>query len=388
MSNYSGDEQPSMQRFATMLHGELATQGITVDILRPPSLLAGNGVTAAGAQKWLGYADKFLLYPPRLRSVAHQRGPVPTVVHICDHSNAMYVPWIRRVPHVVTCHDLLAVRRALGEFSGQRTRWSGRRLQQMILRGLRQADCIISDSESTQKDVQRLVGGRDNDRVIHPAVSRAFTPQPTANALERLARLHPGENGALCWPPASSQSYILHVGGNQWYKNRAGVIDIYAALIARMSDAPRLVLAGKPLTRDVTDGIRVHSLQTRVSAFSNVSDEDLAALYSSAALLLFPSLAEGFGWPVLEALACGCRVVASRRAPITEVAADAATYIDPENPTTAAATVEMVLREPDGERQARVTAGLSRAARFSSRAMANAYLAVYQDALQRQPSAA
>jgi glycosyltransferase involved in cell wall biosynthesis len=155
-----------------------------------------------------------------------------------------------------------------------------------------------------------------------------------------------------------------------------------------MPGAPPLVLVGKPLTEEVMDAIRARGLGARIAAFSGVTDLDLAALYSSAALLLFPSLAEGFGWPVAEAMACGCRVVTSGRAPMTEIAGDAATYIDPEDHAAAAATIEMVLMESEGERRARVAAGLARAARFSGRAMATAYLAVYQEVLGARPNAA
>jgi glycosyltransferase involved in cell wall biosynthesis len=87
-------------------------------------------------------------------------------------------------------------------------------------------------------------------------------------------------------------------------------------------------------------------------------------------------------------MACGCRVVTSSRAPLTEVGGDVATYIDPENPQSAAAVVQAVLREPEAERRTRVNEGLSRAARFNSRAMAHAYLSVYHDAVDRRRNAA
>jgi glycosyltransferase involved in cell wall biosynthesis len=386
VSNYLPDEQPSMQRFAYLLSHALAAEGVDVEIWRPPVVLGRQGAVS-GVNKWLGYVDKFVLYPPRLRS-AVRRSPGTTVVHICDHSNAIYVPWVRDAPHLVTCHDLLAVRSALDEFPQERTRWSGRRLQQLIRRRLRQAARIVSVSEATRSDVRRLVGGVHHDTVIHQAVAPAFTPRSSAGAARRVAELRPHSSGIPDWPRAASTPFILHVGGNQWYKNRAGVIDVYAALVDRMPGAPPLVFAGKPLARELMDDIRARGLADRVVAFSGLTDDDLAALYSSAALLLFPSLAEGFGWPVAEAMACGCRVVTSDRAPMTEIGGEVATYIDPEDHAAAAATLETVLRESDAQRNARVAAGVARAARFSGQAMATAYLGVYQEVLGRRSNVA
>jgi glycosyltransferase involved in cell wall biosynthesis len=386
VSNYVADGQPSMQRFADMLHRELTAEGVEVQTWRPPAYVGGR-VTARGLGKWLGYVDKYVLYPPRLRNLARQHADTPTVVHVCDHSNAMYVPWLRRIPHVVTCHDLIAVRAALGEFAGERTRWSGRRLQQMIRHGLRQASRIICDSDATRRDAQRIVGQREYT-VIAPGVSPIFVRVPQDEALKRIESLRPVDCDPAVWTRIASGPYLLHVGGNQWYKNRAGLLAIYAALLERMPRAPPLIVVGKPLTRELSEAITGRSLRGRVIALDAVGDRELAAVYSRAALLLFPSLAEGFGWPILEAMACGCRVVTSSRAPMTEVGGDAAIYIDPEDPNTAAAVVEAVLREPEAETRTRVTEGLSRASRFNSRAMAHAYLSVYHDAVDHRRTAA
>ena len=386
VSNYVADEQRSMQRFGDMLQHELTQEGVDVQTWRPPALVGGLA-PAHGVGKWLGYVDKFVLYPSRLRNGARRAASAPTVVHVCDHSNALYVPWLRRIPHVVTCHDLIAVRRALGEFEGERTRWSGRRLQQMIRAGLRQADRIVCDSDATRRDVQRLVHPGEY-AVIPPGLSPIFVRVPQDEALASLRPLRPAACDPAAWDRVIAGPYLLHVGGNQWYKNRAGLVDTYRALLERMPAAPPLVVVGKPLPREIADAIAASSLQGRVIALDGISDRELAAVYSRAALLLFPSLAEGFGWPVLEAMACGCRVVTSNRAPMTEVGGDAATYCDPENPKGVAEVVEAVLHEPDTERRTRVNEGLSRAGRFSSRAMARAYLSVYHEAVDRRKHAA
>jgi glycosyltransferase involved in cell wall biosynthesis len=175
--------------------------------------------------------------------------------------------------------------------------------------------------------------------------------------------------------------YLLHVGGNQWYKNRSGLIAIYAALVSADCGVPPLLLAGKPLPSELRQEIDTRQLGDRVFEVTDLEDADLAALYASARLLLFPSLAEGFGWPVLEAMACGCRVVTSDRAPLTEVAMDAGTYIRPESPVEAAGQIHAVLREPESVRALKVQAGLKRASHFTLDRMAGAYLDVYRGVL-------
>ena len=385
VSNYAADEQRSMLRFAGMLASELSAEGVDVETWHPAARVGGGAPTGLG--KFLGYIDKFVLYPPRLRQEAQANGGTPTVVHVCDHSNAIYVRSLRQIPHVVTCHDLIAVRSALGEFPSTTTRWTGRRLQAMVRRGLQQAERIVCDSDATRRDVQRIVGPGDY-AVIHPGVSPVFTRIGRDEALRRLAAIQPANVDADEWRRVTSMPYLLHVGGTQWYKNRAGLVEAYAALAARMPAPPPLVVAGKPLTADLTSAIDAHGLRGNVIALPGIDDEALAALYARAALLFFPSLVEGFGWPVIEAMACGCRVVTSNRLPMSEVGGTAAAYVDPTSPRDAATVLDQVLHEPAPEREARINEGLSRALRFNSRAMARAYLAIYRDAVARRRRAA
>jgi glycosyltransferase involved in cell wall biosynthesis len=106
-------------------------------------------------------------------------------------------------------------------------------------------------------------------------------------------------------------------------------------------------------------------------------NEDLRALYSAADALLFPSLAEGFGWPIAEAQACGCPVVTSARAPMNDVGGKAAIYIDPRDSATAARTLRDLLWESGADKAARKQKSLANAARFSADRMIDRYIEEY-----------
>ncbi len=371
VANYLPDAQPSMQRFATLLQEGLSAAGVDVEVTRPAQIV-GRGYTAQpGIRKWLGYIDKYLLFPPSLRRAAVTNRTPRFVVHICDHSNAPYVRLLGRVPHVVTCHDLLAVRTARDEFPNVRTGRTGRRLQQAIVAGLRRSAFVACDSEATRNDVTRIVGlSAQQVDVVRPAVAEHFVQLDATEMRARLRRV---------WPRARPmEPYILHVGGNTWYKNRRGVIEIYARAAARDPQMPMLVLAGSALPPDLLRLIAQHGLDGRVMSLVRVADDELAALYGSAKLLLFPSSAEGYGWPVLEAMACGCPVVTSRRAPLTELGGADAHYIDPDDVEGAAGVLAEALRESAEARATRVSAGVERVKSFRAQAMTSAYLEIYR----------
>lgn len=371
VSNYSQDGQESMLRFAEALRAGLLAEGVDAGTVRPEPLFGRLRPGASGLGKWLGYLDKFCVFPRRLKRLA--RGA--DVVHICDHSNAMYVPCIATRPHLVTCNDMLAIRSARGEFPQNRTGWTGRVLQRWILSGLRRARRLTCISEATRNDVLRLTG-HPPEIVSVTFMGQNFAYAPVAEILRAVGARRRGA------PPAAqvfskrripASPYILHVGGSQWYKNRRGVLAIHAALKRRFGrEAPELVLVGPPLERPIP------GVETR----ERVDNADLAALYTGAELLLFPSLEEGFGWPIIEAQACGCRVLATGRAPMTEVGGNAAFYLaDPNDAEAGAARVmEMLAQDEEGRRKA-VEAGIANAARFSTSRMVNEYAALYREVL-------
>lgn len=365
IGNYENLRQQSMQRFAEMLREGLTAAGHEVRLVRPPVWLGRLRRGETGLAKWIGYLDRFVLYLPLLRRQIRWAD----VVHVCDQANAVYVSHLRGKPHVVTCHDLLAIRDALGEIPNSPTGWTGRIYQRWILSGLRRAQVVTCVSHQTATELLRVAGVPEARITVIPnALNYPYRFMPAAEAEAHLR--------ALALDPA--QPFFVHVGGNQWYKNRPGVLRLFAELIKHPAYAQhRLVMAGKPWTAELRALCAELALDGRVDERVDVSNEQLRALYSRAEALLFPSLAEGFGWPIAEAQACGCPVVTTGQPPMTEVGGDAAIYIDPDDPAAAARRAADALTNPARWR----AAGLENARRFSTHAMVEAYSSEYRRAM-------
>jgi glycosyltransferase involved in cell wall biosynthesis len=335
VGNYPADGQWSMDRFCNMLSRGLTAEGVENEVVRPPVVLGGRN-------KWLGYADKFVLFPVALRrAVKARRG---WIVHILDQGNGIYAGCAPGC--VVTCHDLLAIRAARGEFPAQRTSGSGRIFQRMILRGLRQAGGIVCVSRATGNDAERLIG---ESEVIPNGIEDFWGPMDAEEAWHLL------EKAGVC-PGARTTEYVLNIGGEQWYKNRAQTVRTFIELRAR-GHTPKLVMVGPDLDAALVAKVKEAGLVGEVIVLKEVPDEALRALYAMAAVLLFPSLAEGFGWPILEAQACGCPVVATNKDPTMAVA--------------------QVLEMDEARRAALVAGGMENARRFTVEKMARGYIEFY-----------
>src|SRR6185436_16050422 len=123
----------------------------------------------------------------------------PPIIHICDQANAIYLPLLEQIPHLVTCCDLLAIRSARGEFPQHRTRWSGRQLQRSILRGLNRARRATCISQATLKDLLRLSKLQpEQTDVTSMGLNYPYRPMPTEEAQARLEIL--GRNHGLRLP--------------------------------------------------------------------------------------------------------------------------------------------------------------------------------------------
>ncbi|WP_157132692.1 glycosyltransferase [Novosphingobium nitrogenifigens] len=326
VGNYAPDKQRSMQAFGRTLADNLRRLGVKVAFTAPPVVFGRFAGEDPRLLKLFGYLDKFLIFP----AILAVRSRLCDIVHIADHSNALYLDIAGRRRTLVTCHDLFAVRIMLGEVPGQSWGLNGRILQKLIFRGVRRARRLTAVSEATLAELRRLIGPDVPATFIPNALPETFVPVAPEEADRRRA--------ALGLDPAIP--YFLHVGGNQFYKNRPGVVRLFGELAKTAPFAKhRLVLAGKPPNQPLLDALAQSPVRDRIDVVVDAADADILALYSRAEALLFISLDEGFGWPVLEAQACGCPVVTSDRDPMRSVAGAAAVLVNPEEPVSAAAII-------------------------------------------------
>ena len=371
IGNYAADRQYSMQGFTSALEAGLAERGVETRLLAPPSRAGRLPVPHPGVRKWLGYVDKYALFPRDLRRALGWAD----VVHVCDQGNARYVEYLGGKPHLLTCHDVLAIRSARGELRDWATGWSGRIYQGLILHGLERAGYVACVSEATRRELQQITGLPDDQvTLIENGLYRPYVPMSAGESAPRMRRL-----GLEPDVP-----FLLHVGGNQPYKNRLGMLQIFRALQA-FPDAPRrLVLAGKPWNAAMRAYVAEQGLADRVFEKTGLDDDDVRALYSTARAFVFPSLYEGFGLPLIEAQSCGCPVFASDRSPLTEVAGDGAVFFDPSNPDEAARIVAEGLASAGLLRER----GFENVKRFTTDTMVDKYVRAYRHVLGAVPAGA
>ena len=226
-----------------------------------------------------------------------------------------------------------------------------RYLTTVVPRSIARADRVLADSESTRDDlISQYDTPPDKVEVLYSGADSRFQPSPTSGEQERLqARYRIGK-----------RPYVLSVGTLQPRKNYVNLIRAFA----RLECGTQLLIAGGWgwLYECVFAEAEKHN--DRVHLLGLVDDADLPALYRNAALFALPSLYEGFGLPVLEAMACGIPVVCSDCSSLPEVAGDAALLVDPCDPDAIAAAMTTVLTDDD-QRIEMVSRGLAQASRFT-----------------------
>jgi glycosyltransferase involved in cell wall biosynthesis len=236
---------------------------------------------------------------------------------------------------------------------------------------LRRADRIITVSQAAAAEILEWdpsLEGKLN--VVYEGVSPHFRPASSDEVAAIRTRYGlPG-------------GYILCVGTVQPRKNLARLIEAYALLTARDGGIPPLVIAGGLgwLYEPIVNKVAEYRVADRVKFLGFVPDADLPALFTGASLFVFPSMHEGFGLPVLEAMACGAPVVTSNRSALPEVAGDAAVLVDPLDVESIADGIAKILKDQVIARRL-AEAGRHRAAQFTWTAAARKLLEIYRSCL-------
>jgi len=263
--------------------------------------------------------------------------------HILDHSYAHLAYTLPRNRTIVTCHDLAPWALAESRLSLSYAAW------RWTIGGLKRAARVLADSQNTANDLQRFLQiPQECLRVVPLGVEPRFRPTPS-DLQERLGL----PDGKL----------VLHIGANVPRKN----IQVIVEALNRLPEDVFLIQAGSNL-----------ATTARVRALGYVPTADLPALYSLADVFVFPSRYEGFGLPILEAMACCTPVIAANTSSLPEVVDDAGLLVSPDDPQELAAAIRRVLAEPDLAATLRER-GLARARQFTWERTARQTLAVYRE---------
>lgn len=266
---------------------------------------------------------------------------------------------------VVTVHDL--------DFLAHPERTSGemrRDYPELAARHTRSADLVVTISNFTASEARRTLDiPAERCVVVRPGV-----PEWVTAARSRL-------DGR----PIASGGHILFVGTLEARKNVAGLLDAYARLVTRMPDAPRLLLAGGPTPESAAWLARAAEgpAAGRIDARGYVLPADRPALYTGAAMLVLPSYMEGFGLPVLEAMALGVPVVVSTCGALPEVAGTAGLQVQPDDTIGLAEAMYRVLHEP-GLAAAMREHGAEQARQFRWEESAATLVEAFADGLRRK----
>lgn len=282
------------------------------------------------------------------------------------HNPYYLVPYAMPCPMVATLHDMIPMLYPESV--------PGPALPTVFLLTVRltlfRARRVIVVSQSTRRDLLRVIPSADGKvSVVHNAVDGGFSRQPEGRVMEVRRRY------------GLDARYLYYLGANKPHKNLVRLVEAWATLSAEVRAGAELVLAGHederyPQVYEAVTRLGLHD----VRLLGAVPDEDLAPLYSDATGFIFPSLYEGFGLPVIEAMACGAPVACSNTSSLPEIVGNAAITFDPHNEADMAVAMRRLLQD-DGLRRYLAEAGPRRAALFTWGRVAEETLEVYRSAL-------
>ncbi len=205
-----------------------------------------------------------------------------------------------------------------------------------IQHAVRRADAILADSNKTRNDILEYLSVKpEKVTTVYLAPHERFQPQPTHIVESTLSRLK------------LPSQYLLFVGTFEPRKNINGLLEAYSSLISKQHDTPQLIMIGRQgwLDEPIQSLLHKLNLQKQVHILTNVDTQDLPAIYTGALALLLPSHYEGFGFPVLESMACGTAAIISDKGSLPEIAGDAALQCNPNSTDSIEESISIVLTD-------------------------------------------
>jgi glycosyltransferase involved in cell wall biosynthesis len=282
-------------------------------------------------------------------------------------------PMVSPFPRVVTIHDVIPY--VLPEYAWRRVSHLYVRL---VSASAKRADAIIAVSECSRRDIERTLHiPAERVHVIGNAVDESFKPLTDAWQISSVRERY-----------SVGEKYLLYFGGFDMRKNVLRLIRAYTRLPEAMRREYQLVIAGRlhllghPLYPDPRPLVRELGLEGRVVFTGQIREQDKAPLYSGCTIFVFPSLYEGFGMPVLEAMACGAAVVTSNVSALPEVVGDAGVLVDPNSEEAIAAAMAELLDNP-ARRAELGRKARERSRNFTWREVAEQTLQVYRQVAAR-----
>jgi glycosyltransferase involved in cell wall biosynthesis len=278
-------------------------------------------------------------------------------------------PLLPSLPTVVTVHDLIPI--VLPAYRGNLL---VRLYTGLVAAAARRAQLILTDSQSSRRDILARLGvPAERVRVVYLAASADYLPVIDQARLEMARRKY-----------HLPERFILYLGGFDRRKNVCGLLRAYKCASGSLGQKYPLLLAGRlpaqesAIFPDLKREIAELGVEETAIPIGWVAEEDKPALYSLASLFVYPSFYEGFGLPVLEAMACGTPVVASRAASLPEIVGEAGLLVDPQQVTQMAQAIICALSDETLRLEMRES-GLAQAQRFSWRETAQQTLAAYRE---------
>jgi len=373
----------SMSRYVDFLSSGLQKKGHETEIWAP-KLYLSKFQQSSFLNKWLRYIDQFLLFPIEFKTKSYKVTP-STLFVLIDQALSIWMPLIKNKKHVVHCHDFIALKAAKGIIKENPTGWTGKMYQFLILAGLKKANNYISISKNTASELEDFLEEKPMlSEQIYNALHSKFVPgdvPETRRTLENTLKLD------------LTQGYILHVGGDTFYKNKKGVVAVYNAWRSFTSQPlPLLLVGGTKQSATLQNVIAKSPYVENIHILEKVEEQFLLKAYQGATVMLYPSLYEGFGWPIAEALASGCPVITTDTAPMNEVGGKAAYYLRRYDTyknsriwaKTSAKVLDQIIGLNPEQRKTVVQAGLEQISIFDEKRIIDQIEKVYQKIVTNQ----